>query len=206
MFRRPNEHRIRRMWFILSCFDLYTQRKLYESCMFQEKKTYQEKENTADFLNFLFGGNVKASDLNDDDNDFANKALSLNNEFENLAQYHNLVGDDFTKEDLLASVNLIEYYPKLIWVKIHHLQYPQVLNIVIAYISNKISYPTFKKEMLRWHKMDFPISCNIRHMTRALLKAEPIILEMLEKRKKRKTNLKSKGFKSFHIDNQLIKQ
>lgn len=185
MFRKPNEHRIRRMWFILNCFDLYTQRKLYESCMFQKEKSYQEKESSAKFLNFLFGGNIKAHELNHDDNEYANKAISLNNQLEDLAQYHDLAGDDFTQEDLMAVLNLIEYYPKLIWIKIHHLQYPKVLSTVAYYISNKISYPAFKKEMIKWHNMEFPFSCNIRHMTKSLLKAEIIILQTLQKRKLR---------------------
>lgn len=54
MFRKANEKRIRRMWYIINCFDLYTRMKLYESALFREEQTYKQKEQMSNFMNAIF--------------------------------------------------------------------------------------------------------------------------------------------------------
>ncbi|MEG1020073.1 MAG: hypothetical protein RSE50_01030, partial [Myroides sp.] len=162
----------------------YTQRKLYEYTI-GKQSTYKDNEISSNLINALFDIDCKPSDLNYDDNDTANKAIQLNSELNRFLDYKHFYANEMSNEDVFAFLNSIEYDPKLIWVKVKHLQYPKALNELIFYNAKKYSFNEYRLAILKWHNSDFPFSCNIRHMAKSLIRAEQYLLNLLQKRKKR---------------------
>lgn len=134
----------------------------------------------------FFGANSKPSDFNRDNDEEANRAMELNEQLNALIEFVSFLGEEYTTDDTLALLKMIENDVRLILIKARHLHYPKVLTTVVMYLTGEISPSEYKEYMTYWNNSDFPIKCDIRVMTKILIKAEEIFLEVLEKKQSRK--------------------
>lgn len=181
MMKLENKLRIVRISALVRMFDTFTQLKLFETVIKQEKRSDWD---ISELFKELF--NIDLSAYHKTEDEEANKCIELHSELEYLIERYK--GFDFLKfdrENIMAFLNYSEN--KNHSLKINHLMYSSVMEVVCSYYNNTISEEDFFKSINYYKSLTFPVfPLNVKSMVRSLQETEKSFITISELRTTRK--------------------
>lgn len=179
--KRENRLRILRISVLVKMFDTFTQLKLYETVIKQEKRSDWD---ISELFKELFNIDLSVHKRTEDEE--VNKCIELNSELEYLIQWY--TGFDFLKfdrENLMAFLNYTEN--KNHSLKINHMMYRRVMEIISAYYDDIITDDEFFKSINYYKNLTFPVfPLNIKSMVKCLQETERSFITISQQRETRK--------------------
>lgn len=179
--KRKNRLRILRASALVKMFDTFTQLRLFETVLKQEKRSDWD---ASELFNELFNIDLSVHQRTEDE--YVNKCIELDSELEYLIECY--TGFDFLKFDrelIMAFLNNTEN--KNHSLKINHIMYRDVMHVICCYYNNTISKEDFFKSIDYYKSLTFPfLPLNLKRMARCLQETEQVFLTIQCTRQLRK--------------------
>lgn len=176
-----NKRRIVRISALVRMFDTFTQLRLFEAVLKQEKRSDWD---ISELFKELFNIDLSIHQRTEDED--VNKCLELHSELEYLIErYTEFEFLKFDRENIMAFLNYAEN--KNHSLKINHLMYNSVMEVVCSYYNNTISKEDFFKSINYYKSLTFPVlPLNLKSMVRCLQETEKSFTTISQLRKTRK--------------------
>ncbi|WP_185269451.1 hypothetical protein [Chryseobacterium bernardetii] len=176
-----NKRRIVRISALVRMFDTFTQLRLFEAVLKQGKSSDLD---ISELFKELFNIDLSIHQRTKDED--VNKCIELDSELEYLIECY--TGFDFLKfdrENIMAFLNYTEN--KNHSLKINHLMYRSVMEIISAYYADMITDDEFFKSINYYKNLTFPVfPLNIKSMVKCLQETEKSFITISELRTTRK--------------------